>query len=279
MTGSHRHTCLWTLDFSDATPTDPTPIAQLNRRNKIFLQEGPFQVLDGNAVDGALFQLPAPGCDTVTVATVAGCDYAVYVRALGGPRAILLRTSRPARAGTSITTATVEFQCSTESVHVERNKGKSTFQNVTRQLLTLCLDTDADNPGSSVTLACSCSTTTSTVPLGLRQPWVFGWPRSGSTRRRTLSNCFLTGIGEPLLRASVSDFSGTDRMMMSAIPLFLRGFMLPLILTSAALAQTSSVSVRQRHVDFGTVVRGAVLEHTFTLVNELGRPCESRGCA
>lgn len=61
-------------------------------------------------------------------------------------------------------------------------------------------------------------------------------------------------------------------MMMSAIPLLLRGFMLPLILTSAALAQTSPVSVRQRHVDFGKVVRGAVLEHTFTLVNESGSP-------
>ena len=61
-------------------------------------------------------------------------------------------------------------------------------------------------------------------------------------------------------------------MMMSAIPLFLRGFLLPLVLTSAALAQTSSVSVRQRHVDFGTVLRGAVLEHTFTLLNESGSP-------
>ena len=41
MTGSNRHTIFVALDFSDATPTDPTPIAQLNRKNKIFLQGGP----------------------------------------------------------------------------------------------------------------------------------------------------------------------------------------------------------------------------------------------
>lgn len=64
---------------------------------------------------------------------------------------------------------------------------------------------------------------------------------------------------------------------MSAIQILLRGFILPLFLTSATStaaghAQASKVSVRQPHIEFGTVVRGAVLEHVFTLVNESGSP-------
>src|SRR2546422_4253919 len=46
----------------------------LDRSNKIFLQPGnDFQVLDGNACDGALFMLPTNSC------------YQVYARALGTP--------------------------------------------------------------------------------------------------------------------------------------------------------------------------------------------------
>ena len=145
MTGSHRHTIFVDLNFSDATPTDPTPIAELNRKNKIFLQEGPFQVLDGNAWDGALFQLPPPDCDTLTVATVDGCDYAVYVRGLGSPQGNPSADITTCQSGDFDNDGDTEFQCSTETVHVERNRGKSTFQNVTKQLLTLCLDTVLDD--------------------------------------------------------------------------------------------------------------------------------------
>ena len=58
--GSNRHTIQVLLNFKDATPTDLST-ATLDKRNKIFLQEGDFQVIDGNACDndGALFQLPA----------------------------------------------------------------------------------------------------------------------------------------------------------------------------------------------------------------------------
>src|SRR4029453_12673038 len=62
MTDSNRHSIFVLLNYSDATPTDPTAIATLNKKNKIFLQEGPFQVLDGNACDGAIFQLPQNDC-------------------------------------------------------------------------------------------------------------------------------------------------------------------------------------------------------------------------
>jgi hypothetical protein len=155
MQDSNRHTIFVALNFSDPTPTDPTPIAALDRKNKIFLQEGPFQVLDGNAWDGALFQLPAPDCDVLTVDTVDGCDYAVYVRGLGGPNGnggdpyADITTCGIDNAGTPNFTGDDTFQCSTESVHVERSKGKSTFQNVTKELLTLCLDTVLD-----ATVAC-----------------------------------------------------------------------------------------------------------------------------
>src|SRR5687767_11640861 len=59
--GSNRHTIQVLLNFRDGTPTDPTSDPVLDKRNKIFLQEGDFRVIDGNACDndGALFQLPA----------------------------------------------------------------------------------------------------------------------------------------------------------------------------------------------------------------------------
>ena len=59
--GSDRHTIQVLLKNVDATPKDLTPGVELSKVNKIFLQEGDFQVIDGNACDddGALFQLPA----------------------------------------------------------------------------------------------------------------------------------------------------------------------------------------------------------------------------
>ena len=141
MTGSHRHTIFVDIDFSDPTPKVPTPIAQLNRRNKIFLFEGPFRVLDGNACDGdeAEFQLPAQDCAVETVQQVLDCDYDVYIRALGSPQG-----TPHAVVTTCGIAADNTFQCSLEEVTVTRNKGKSSFQNVTRELTTLCIDTFDD---------------------------------------------------------------------------------------------------------------------------------------
>ena len=144
LTGSHRHTIFVALDSSDPTPTDPTPIAELSRKNKIFLQEGPFQVIDGNAWDGATFQLPAPDCDVLSVQDVDGCDYAVYIRGLGSPSGNPSADLTTCQSGDFDGDSTEEFQCSTETVHVERRKGRSTFENVTKKLLTLCLDTELD---------------------------------------------------------------------------------------------------------------------------------------
>src|SRR4030042_3323231 len=85
-TGSNRHTIFVDLNYSDSTPTSPTLLTSLNPKNKIFLQEGPFAVIDGNACDGAVFQLPQNECDVLTVAEVSGCDYDVYIRGLGSPK-------------------------------------------------------------------------------------------------------------------------------------------------------------------------------------------------
>lgn len=45
-----------------------------------------------------------------------------------------------------------------------------------------------------------------------------------------------------------------------------------LILTSPTVAQSPSVSAANAQFDFGTAIRGAVLEHTFTLVNHTASP-------
>jgi hypothetical protein len=139
LTDSNRHTIFVDLNFNDGTPTDPTSTVSLNSKNKIFLQEGPFQVLDGNACDGAVFQLPQNDCTTLTVGSVSGCDYDVYIRGLGSPQG-----NPYAQMTTCRTDTTSTFQCSTETVSVYRYKSKSTFQNVTKELTTLCLDTNLD---------------------------------------------------------------------------------------------------------------------------------------
>lgn len=141
MTGSNRHTIFVDLNYSDGTPTNPTSTVSLNPKNKIFLQEGAFQVIDGNACDGAIFQLPKNDCTTLTVTEVSGCDYDVYIRGLGSPQNNPYSQMTTCRIDTTLN----EYQCSTETVTVERNKGKSTFSNVTKELTTLCLDTTLDS--------------------------------------------------------------------------------------------------------------------------------------
>jgi len=102
---------------------------------KIMLTEGPdFAVLDANGTDGeASFQLPNPdpNGDGTTV-------YSVFARALGTP------------GGKSLTTtcAIDPFDgaevCSVITLTLERSKGKSTFDNVTKYLLYIYADIDGD---------------------------------------------------------------------------------------------------------------------------------------
>jgi hypothetical protein len=150
LTGSNRHTIQVLLNYRDGTPIQPTSDPVLDKRNKIFLQDGDFQVLDGNACDGdgAWFQLPAnpytcPEADLNCLNSDPTFQaYTVWARARSGGGSATMTTCRQDKA-------TGEYQCSTENTLdvLTRTKGKNTnnFTNVTKQLTTLCLDTDEDN--------------------------------------------------------------------------------------------------------------------------------------
>ncbi len=109
---------------------------KLSGKSKIWLAEGPdFAVLDANATDanGGKFQLPNPDPDGDGIT-----EYSVYARALGKP-------------GGSSTTTTCAYDavegdeyCSVYSMVMVREKGKSSFDNVSRELLYIYVDLDGD---------------------------------------------------------------------------------------------------------------------------------------
>jgi len=116
---------------------------KLEGKSKIYLKEAPegegFQVLDANGTDGngAKFQLPDPdpNDDLVT-------EYSVFARALGKP------------GGQSFMTTCFEYfdeelgedveLCSNETLTLTRRKGKQSFRNVSKEVLTLVIDVDGD---------------------------------------------------------------------------------------------------------------------------------------
>lgn len=101
---------------------------------KINLSIGDFQVLDGNCTDGpTAFQLPDPDPEDDGVTA-----YSVYARALGKPGGSAVATS-------CVTDAAGDEWCSTENVVLVRGTGKSSFTNVSKELLTVCIDTDGDD--------------------------------------------------------------------------------------------------------------------------------------
>jgi hypothetical protein len=110
---------------------------------KINLRQGDFQVLDANGTDGngAAFQLPAPDPDGDGIAA-----YSVYARALGKPG-----------GSSTMTTCVTDLEtlidyCSTEQVLMVRSTGKSSFTNVSRELLTAYVDTDGDGVMERISL-------------------------------------------------------------------------------------------------------------------------------
>ena len=107
----------------------------------ISLKEGDFQVLDGNGTDGkAAFQLPNPDPDNDGVTA-----YSVYARALGKP------------GGSSMTTPYIidadgNTWYSTTSMVLVRGAGKSSFDNVSKELLYVWVDIDGDGVLDSLPL-------------------------------------------------------------------------------------------------------------------------------
>lgn len=124
-TGSNRHVIAVLLNYHDVTTT-----TTLNPKNKIYLAGGSdFQVIDGSACDGAKFQLPWD----------VSSAYLVFIRALGSPKGMPTGTIT-----TCAIDSTNEVVCSTadDVVNLTRKKGQSTFTDVTKQLLNVCVDTN-----------------------------------------------------------------------------------------------------------------------------------------
>ena len=117
---------------------------KLEGKTKIMLAEGDdYQVTDANGTDGtAAFTLPNPDPegDGVTV-------YSVYARALGKPGGSAIVTTCAYDVGDDgvLGTADDVLVCSTEQLTVTRTKGKSSFDNVSRELLYIYEDVDGDD--------------------------------------------------------------------------------------------------------------------------------------
>jgi len=111
-----------------------TIFVPLSGNCRINLTEGDYKVLDRNCTDGpAAFRLPNPDPDGD--GTTA---YSVYARALGKP------------GGSSTTTTCFddaqsgETYCSVYSMILVRSTGKSSFTNVSKELLYVYVDTDGN---------------------------------------------------------------------------------------------------------------------------------------
>jgi len=128
LTGSDRHTIQVLLNGGQsAADINGTLALSLDKQNKIFLQGGTdFQVLDGNACDGALFQLPTNSC------------YQAYARALGTPFGYAnVTTCAIDNNGTPNDTSDDVVVCSMDTLNLNRTKGGQKFQNVTKELTTI----------------------------------------------------------------------------------------------------------------------------------------------
>jgi len=113
---------------------------KLEGKSKIMLSEGDFMVLDANGTDGngAAFQLPNPDVDEDGTT-----EYSVYVRALGKPGG----SAKMQSCYTDTTTETwcaVDIEGGVSQIDITRTKGRSTFTNVSKDLLyvDVCLAVD-----------------------------------------------------------------------------------------------------------------------------------------
>ena len=129
-------------------------------KSKIYLKEGPFKVLDRDGTDGngALFQLPKPntnctdtGNDFDNACPDFDADYFVYARVLGKPGTtdVTIVTCVEDKDTGRNDTPIPDDECSLDGVSLPSANGKNSkkgakWENVSRQLLTVCLDTTGD---------------------------------------------------------------------------------------------------------------------------------------
>ena len=134
-------------DINDLDKVKGADPSTLIRQNDIMLTEGPFQVLSSNACKNgtASFQLPANPCSGIgtscSVDNPTFQNYEVYGRLVGKPGTGVNVTT----CATDTTTNTIV--CSTESwisVRASGKNGSPKFTNVSRELLSVCLDTDGN---------------------------------------------------------------------------------------------------------------------------------------
>ena len=171
--GSNRHMIAVQADFTAdgsgaLTSTQAGKlVSEMIKTNTIALTPTPpelgnsFQVIDGNACGskgGAEFMLPADpyncGTGITNDPTCVGQDltfqeYKVFVRLVGKPKTeIGITTCATETVIVDEVAGTTEdiIVCSTENVVKVRMTGKNReqFEDVSRQLLTVCLDTDAN---------------------------------------------------------------------------------------------------------------------------------------
>ncbi len=106
----------------------------MNKKTRIKLTEGDYAVLDKDGTDDgeAAFQLPSPDPNNDGVT-----EYSVYIRVLG----------KPGGKGTITTGGTNELgeeKFSSFPVSLNRQGGKQTFRNVSKELLYVYCDLDGD---------------------------------------------------------------------------------------------------------------------------------------
>lgn len=143
ISGPHYNLNLIGVKKTDQLPNDLNSGARifvnLVGNSKIYLTQGDtFDVLDADATDGrAEFMLPAPEnmYDPVTGAYIGPGNYLVFIRPVGKPGG----NGKISTCGenTDALTGVTETLCSLDNVTLIRKKGKSAFQDVTRQLTTV----------------------------------------------------------------------------------------------------------------------------------------------
>lgn len=114
---------------------------RLQGNTRILLSEGDeFDILDANGTDGAAsFQLPDPDPDNN-----GETWYGVFIRLKGKPGTSLNLTTCATGDFDNDPTTPDEELCSLETKVLVRETGKPKVENVSKELLTACIDTDGD---------------------------------------------------------------------------------------------------------------------------------------
>ena len=133
---------------NDETNNSKNIFVKLWGNTRILLSPGEFNVIDWDGTDGvAAFQLPDPGeCDDTTFENCT-LEYSVNIRILGNPH--LPNGYGLVTCATEVVdennSGGTEEVCSVETLDLDSSNGKgkkSKWQNVSKELLTICIDTD-----------------------------------------------------------------------------------------------------------------------------------------